>query len=46
MLRNQYDTEKTFVSKFAEWTEKLSRGGLRTASDDFFFTSSGAGNGL
>ena len=37
MLRNQNDTEKTFVSKFAEWTEKLSRGGLRTASDDFFY---------
>ena len=35
MLRNQNDTEITFVSTFAECTEKLSRGGLRTASDDF-----------
>ena len=37
MLKNENDSEKTFVSKYAEWTDKLSRGGLRTASDKFFF---------
>ena len=36
MLKNESDSEKTFISKYAEWTEKLSRGGLRTASDNFF----------
>lgn len=28
--------EKTFVSKFATWTTKLNRGGLKTPSDKFF----------
>lgn len=36
MLQKESDSEKTFVSKYAEWTDVLNRGGLKKPSDNFF----------
>ena len=35
-MRNENNSEKTFVTKYNEWTEKVNRGGLKFASDNFF----------
>ena len=35
-LKNESDSEKTFVAKYTAWTEKVDRGGLKVPCDDFF----------
>ena len=35
-LKRESDSEKTFVSNYATWTEKINRGGLKIPSDNFF----------
>jgi hypothetical protein len=36
LMKNERDSEKTFVSKYSEWTKEISRGGLKIPSDIFF----------
>ncbi|XP_053381194.1 uncharacterized protein LOC123532516 [Mercenaria mercenaria] len=36
LLKNESDSEKTFVNKYSEWTYKTNRGGLKIPSDSFF----------
>ena len=38
-LKRESDSEKTFVSNFATWTEKINRGGLKIPSGILFIHS-------
>ena len=35
-LKHESDSEKTFVTKYSSWTEKINRGGLKIPSDNFY----------
>ena len=35
-LKNEKDSEKTFITKFSIWTDKMNRGGLKIPSDNFY----------
>ena len=36
MLQNESGSEKTFITKYFKWTEKVNRGGPKVPSDNFF----------